>query len=129
MNIEKLGPIYVGGLSVEVKYDTEILQSCGIVAQWRGTRTDIRLRRDMEKQVTLQSLIHEVGHAIDGIYNEGNEMSEPQMAAFTQGWFQVLRDNPQLAEAVVALNVDDKPGKVVPCCGDDCECGHDCECA
>lgn len=98
--IENIAPIRIGGFWVKVEDCTEQLQYQQMVACWIGHKNVIGFSQAYGEDVQAQALLHEVGHAIEAIYLEGDGLSERQLSAFTQGLFQVLRDNRSLVEVI-----------------------------
>lgn len=95
----ELEPIRIGGFTINLVED-DTLQYMQLCAAFDGNANRIMFRTDCDPQITQQSIVHETGHAIESIYLEGDALSERQLSAFTQGWFQVLRDNPKLVEYI-----------------------------
>ena len=108
MDFTELGPIIVGGFDYEIVYDTKRLRddcNAGVTESHYGT---ITLRDDYNPQFMMQTLLHEIQHAIGYTWLGWEPLDEKQVEALAQGWFQVLRDNPRLLRAIQALN--DKEG-------------------
>ena len=104
MNLTEVGPITVAGYEYPVIYDTKALIDKILFAEIDHHATVIRLRDDVTAQVQLQSLVHEITHAIEQTYLEGVSLDERVIAGFSQGWFQVLRDSPELLKAFEELD-------------------------
>ena len=101
MNISTITPVKVGGFNIKIEDQTEALTYQSLAGTFQGGNNKICLRTDFAEDLQAQSLVHEVGHAIESVYLEADQLSEAQLSAFTQGWFQVLRDNPEFIKAVV----------------------------
>ena len=96
--------VRVGGFDIRIESDaqcTRDLQNMGLCAQFVTLQSKIVIRDDMDEQVQAQSLVHEIGHAIESVYLESDGLTERQIAAFTQGLYQVLRDNRALIEMIM----------------------------
>ena len=104
MEIEKAPTIRVGGFNVKLVDDTSGLTFQDLMGQYHGLQHIIRLRTDVPEEQQVQTLLHEIGHAISSVYSEANDIEEAQMANFTQGWFQVLRDNPFILGVIQDLD-------------------------
>ena len=105
MNFSTITPIKVGGFNIKVDDQTESLTYQSLAGSFQGGNNRICIRTDFGEELQAQSLVHEVGHAIESVYLEADQLSEAQLSAFTQGWFQVLRDNPEFVNAVIGAKV------------------------
>ena len=58
----------------------------------------IVLQRDADKEVAANTMLHELVHAINAVWHEGEEqeISEAQVAAQANGLQTIWRDNPTL---------------------------------
>ena len=101
MNISMITPVKVGGFNIKIEDQTEALTYQSLAGTFQGGNNKICLRTDLAADLQAQSLVHELGHAIESVYLEADQLSEAQLSAFTQGWFQVLRDNPEFVNAVI----------------------------
>lgn len=104
MIISSVNPITVGGFNIVVKDGTEGLNYQGLAGTFVGARGEILVRTDCGPEMQAQTLLHEVGHAVESVYLEADQLSEAQLSAFTQGWFQVMRDNPQFIQAIMTAS-------------------------
>lgn len=104
MKISDLTTVKVGGFDVSIEDQTEQLQYLQVYASFQGGKMAIGLRNDTAPQMLGQSLLHEIIHAIESVYLEGDELSERQLSALAQGLFQVSRDNPEVMTAIVATD-------------------------
>ena len=105
MNFSTITPIKVGGFNIKVEDGTQALTYQSLAGTFQGGSNRICIRTDFSEELQAQSLLHEVGHAIESVYLEADQLSEAQLSAFTQGWFQVIRDNPEFVRAVVGAKV------------------------
>lgn len=94
--------VYVGGFSVRLLTDTQTLHQDGLMGQWRPLESSIRYRDDCHIEVQAQTILHELCHAISSVVHEaGPYLTEEQVAPFSQGLFQVIRDNPDLIHCIL----------------------------
>ena len=100
MKPDNIEPIRVGGFYMKVEDRTEQLQYQGVVASFEGGTSTIGISTNYSADVQAQALLHEIGHAIESVYLEGDALTERQLSAFTQGWYQVLRDNPHVVRLI-----------------------------
>jgi hypothetical protein len=105
MNFSTITPIKVGGFNVKLEDGTQALTYQSLAGTFQGGNNTIYIRTDFCEELQAQSLLHEVGHAIESVYLEADQLSEAQLSAFTQGWFQVLRDNPEFIRAVTGAKI------------------------
>lgn len=104
MKIKDLTTVKVGGFDVSIEDQTEQLQYLQVFASFQGSKMNIGLRTGDAPQMLAQSLLHEIIHAIESVYLEGDELSERQLSALAQGLFQVFRDNSEVMATIVAAN-------------------------
>lgn len=107
MKIQDIGVIYVGGFEYSVVSDAEsdaYLVHAGLQAEHDGYYSVIKVSTAMDEQCTAQNLMHEVQHAIVRVYG-ARHTDEEGIEALSQGWFQVVRDNPGLLEFVTTAGV------------------------
>ena len=87
--------IKIGHLKYEVIHEDRPVadnQLCRGTISWRDL--EIALDTTLKPPVLLQTLLHEVTHAIDDQYNLG--LTENQIDNLASGWAQVLIDNPEI---------------------------------
>ena len=106
MNFELTSPIYVGGFAIDVEDATKELTDRGLWGFFSLPLSKIQMRTDLTEQAQAQTLVHEVIHAIENVYLEGDELTERQVAALSQGLFQVSVDNPNFIDAIVEATSD-----------------------
>ena len=114
MNVLDISPVKVGGFNYALRYDTIGLARRGNVAELEHTSNEILLSEDYGPQPRLQSVIHEAMHAIIQLYYGG--LSDPVLeegivTQLSQGWYQVMRDNPRLLQAFIELNEEQNETK------------------
>ena len=69
----------------------------GLYGQWSELALEIRVNSTLKLYQVLETLLHEINHAIVRFYNikEGDN-HERVVEAMSVGWTQVYRDNPTL---------------------------------
>ena len=91
VNIPK--KIKVGCLDYKIKYPYVFDESnLSLRGQHCGFTSLIKLAGDSSNQIIVETLLHEIIHAVDFIFC-ANAFSEGFVALFSNGLFQVLRDN------------------------------------
>jgi hypothetical protein len=75
-------------------------EDCG---QCDDNKQTISLKKDMPKDLELDTLIHEITHAID--YQMNLEMSERQVHGVGAGLAAVFIDNPKLIDHLKSLSI------------------------
>lgn len=100
MKVLDVKQVRVGGFDVAVENRTEQLQYQGLIGCFMGRESIIGISKAVSEALQAQALLHEVCHAIESTYLEGDELSERQLSALSQGLFQVLRDNLDFVRAV-----------------------------
>ena len=121
MDIDNLGPIYLGGYAIKVEDASKELCDRGLMGFMSTLNMKIQIRtEDTSGQVAAQCLVHETLHAIDEIYSEGNNLTEAQVASISQGLYQLIVDNPDFLAAI------QREGEIAAgeCCHDGYH--HDC---
>ena len=58
----------------------------------------IEIDKDLERQPKTQTLLHEIVHEI--AIQAGQDLTEGQVDALAFGWYQVMRDNPELVRMI-----------------------------
>ena len=61
----------------------------------------ITIKGNLNKQLQVQTLLHEIVHAIESQTGRRQELKEPMIDALAFGFYQVLRDNPDLVKAIM----------------------------
>jgi hypothetical protein len=86
------------------RYTVEVLEEISKEDDGGSTWGDcgnllIRLKREQPSEVfALDTVLHEVGHAIAGAFALGDNSNEERaVSVFATGWTMVLRENPALA--------------------------------
>jgi hypothetical protein len=65
-----------------------------VYGSWDRSSMTIQISNAIHQQDQVSTLIHEIGHALNDLLDLG--ITESQIAALTQGLYQVLRDNPDM---------------------------------
>ena len=71
----------------------------------------IEIRQELDGVEKLNTLIHEIIHAVDRIYRCEPPLTEPQVASLANGLHGVLRDNPELTRYIYE-EASDAPSSV-----------------
>ena len=120
MEISDIGPVAIAGLVFDLEEDSSLLND-GLYGQCRTEELKIRIRPMIPVTLKAQTIVHEVMHAINDIYLESRHVDEPSIAGLSQGWFQVLVDNPKLVEFMTGVYESEE--KVCTCkCEDQAPC-------
>lgn len=62
-------------------------------------RLEIHIKKDVDDQVKLQTLYHEIQHAINHLcYVEGNANKERNIDLQATSWMQIIVNNPELVK-------------------------------
>jgi Zn-dependent peptidase ImmA (M78 family) len=61
---------------------------------------EILIKKNMDKQIQVQTILHEILHAIEAQSGRPHELKEPMVDALAFGIYQALRDNPQLVKLI-----------------------------
>ncbi len=101
MNLDKIGPVRLGGFAIDVVDNSEQLRDRGLMGfmSTLDMRLEVRVD-DTSDQVAAQTLVHEALHAIDEVYLEGDHLSEAQVMSISHGLFQLIVDNPGFIRAI-----------------------------
>lgn len=90
-------PIRVGGFEYKVYERDDFARSQGEFGQCDNDTSTILIAKDLTKQMQVNTLIHELFHAIYYVYNiEEKDEEERIVNTFANGWHQVLSDSPAL---------------------------------
>ena len=108
MNFDIASPVYVGGFKISVVDGTDELRDRGLDGFYNGRDSIVNIRTDCGPQLQALTYVHELVHAIECVYLEGQELTEVQVSALAQGLFQVLVDNDNVMQTIDDLvDVDD----------------------
>jgi len=89
----------VGGFDYDIIFDDKFVEKETLCGQHQPNRLKIILQTGVYNQQKIdQTFWHEVAHAISCVYLGENEMTEDQIDNFSQGLYQVLKDNKFLKE-------------------------------
>lgn len=109
MKVTEVSPLTIAGFTVPVEVENHHLQVAGLLGRYLGDEPRIVVRDDMSPQMVAQTTLHEVIHAVIGIYLEGHtDLSEHVIAMIAQGLFQVLQDNEALTQ-YISGGFEDEP--------------------
>ena len=108
MRLDELQPIIVAGLDYAVipDYNNKLIQEKNRVGEHNQIQLTLEVCVDIPLLLQAQTLLHELFHAIGAVYMEGRLLDEVDVAALSQGFFQVLRDNPDLVEFLTNPTVE-----------------------
>ena len=98
MPLSDIMRLKVGGFwnTVTEERDDALASACQVGEHDRGNLT-ISVKSTLYEQAKALCLMHEVTHAISSVFCSGCELSEEAVEGIAQGLFQVIRDNPVLA--------------------------------
>lgn len=87
--------IKIGGFDYTIKQSARInreLDSAGVWGKHMSPLREIQLESDgnIDAQQYSQTFLHELAHAISSVYCENRELAEADVAAVSQGLYQVL---------------------------------------
>ena len=86
------------GKKYKLIYDAKMQDDCG---ECDNNKQSITLKKEMPSDLELDTIIHEVTHAID--YQMNLEMSERQVHGVGAGLAAVLIDNPKFIDYLNSL--------------------------
>jgi hypothetical protein len=89
--------IKIGGYNYTIRQNRRVnreLDSAGMWGRHSATLREIQVATDgnMSDQQYSQTFLHELTHAISNVYCEGREVAESEVAAISNGFFQVLEE-------------------------------------
>lgn len=120
MQVTDVSPVYIAGFTVPIVVENHHLQVANLLGRYLGDEPRIIIRDDVSPQMMAETTLHEVLHAICGLYLESQEISEYVTAMIAQGLFQVLQDNPEFTKYVSGGFGDEptdcKEGDECPAC-------------
>ena len=83
--------ITIGGHQIEVEVVDILIDAEGAIIYGQYLETDGRIQISRRSNALMsQTLIHEVTHAIDHVFNNG-KLDEDTIDALAQGWYQILK--------------------------------------
>ena len=100
MQVTDVSPVYVAGFTIPIEIETHPLQVAHQLGQYLGDEPRIIIRGDVPPQMMAETVLHEVLHAIGGLYLESQEISEHMISMLAQGLLQVIQDNPEFTKYV-----------------------------
>lgn len=93
--------VRVGGFTYKVYERSDFVKNQGAFGTCDNDLSIIMIGRDLTKAMQLNTLIHEIFHAIYYVYSiQDNDEEERVVNTFANGWHQVLNDNPQLVNYI-----------------------------
>ena len=98
MELKEVETIRVGGYTFVVSIDNHQMETVQLLGRCVTDDLRIIMRDNAPKAILAETLLHEVVHAIFDVYMEGIDdkiNSEHVVAMISQGFFQVLQDNPE----------------------------------
>jgi hypothetical protein len=124
MALSDIMRLKVGGFwyTVTEERDDALDSACLVGEHDRGNLT-LSIKSTLDEQAKALCLMHEVTHAISSIYCSGHELEESAVEGVAQGLFQVMRDNPALA------NYLSSPYESNTCGYCDCDIDRKCSCS
>ena len=129
MALSDIMRLKIGGFwyTVTEERDDALDSACLVGEHDRGNLT-LSIKSTLDEQAKALCLMHEVTHAVSSIYCSGHELEESVVEGVAQGLFQVIRDNPVLANY---LSSPYEPSKCEFCdCAIErkclCDCGASC---
>ena len=96
--------IKIGGIIFKIKCVKKLIGANNVKYDgWvKHSKSHIKIEKNLEIQCYLQTLFHEIFHAI--FTHLGREDDEKTVDSLAYSMLQVLRDNPQLLEAIKELD-------------------------
>ncbi len=94
--------IKVACFDIEIReWDAKTANVRGCFGEYSGDECIIRIDATHNSQRVVETLIHEITHAIYHLYCISDEDKEERIVtAISRGWFQVYRDNPEVLDLV-----------------------------
>ncbi len=103
MDIDNIGPVYLGGMAITIETASAELTMRGLLGFTNMMEAKIQVRTEgVAGQAVAQTLTHELLHAVDHVFCLGDELSEAQVTALSQGLYQLIVDNPGIIAAIQA---------------------------
>ena len=98
---KKIDRVKIGAIQYKVEYVKELKSPDGrlLDGHLHHNQTRISLDVDMNPQATTQVLLHEVVHALAAQMGRQN-LKEDIVDALAFGFYQVMRDNPELVKMI-----------------------------
>jgi hypothetical protein len=98
---KKLDSLKIGAIRYKVAY-VPSLQDDGrpLDGQINHDSAEIHIEANMNQQVKVQTLLHEIIHGIEVQAGRRRELKEPMVDALAFGIYQVMRDNPELVRMI-----------------------------
>lgn len=91
--------VKIGAIQYKVAYVPDLKDEKGkLDGRISHSRTEINVDAGMSHQATVQTLLHEIVHAITT--QIGKRTSESEVDALAYGIYQVIRDNPGLVRMI-----------------------------
>jgi hypothetical protein len=93
MNIQIPDSIKIGGYVYEIVSDKEtdeVLDAGGLVGQACHDDCIIKIKKEMNDQLRVNTFLHETLHCIDQVFN-GNKLDEDTINVIANGLHQVIK--------------------------------------
>ena len=99
--MQKIAAVKVGPVIYSVEYVKD-LQDDGrpLDGQIDHGLAAISIKENMNEQVKVQTLLHEIIHSIEAQTGRRRELKEAMIDALAFGVYQVIRENPQLVKMI-----------------------------
>ncbi len=94
--------IKVACFDIEIReWDTKTANMRRCYGEYSADELIIRIDVTQKEQRVVETLIHEIIHAIYNLYNINDDDKEERIvSAMSRGWLQVYRDNPDLLKLI-----------------------------
>lgn len=86
----------LGGLLFSVVEDDPTDWAPNTMGRMHSARAQILLRADLPEDVKMETLLHEIVHAITDMYGLAVANDEAQISVLSQSLFAFMRDNPEV---------------------------------
>lgn len=97
--------VRVGGMDYKILFPYDFGEQPNNIGLHNGCSGIIRIAKNDNNQIVLETLLHELAHAVDNIYNR-SLLDEDTVAIFARAWLQILIDND------IYLHSDKMPKKI-----------------
>lgn len=104
--------VRIGPFDVRIREYSDVeAAEAGNYGSWHETSLTICIDLDRPPLKVVDTVIHEVGHALWWVYRlRRKDDQERIVAALATGWTQVWRDNPELLGWMAAMLKEDADG-------------------
>jgi hypothetical protein len=95
-----MGSVKIGAVFYGVEYVQDLQDhGCPLDGQIEYNQANIKIKANMDEQIQVQALLHEVIHGINA-QAAIPAMKETTIDALAYGIYQVMRDNPELVRMI-----------------------------